>query len=439
MATIPQVAEAIENIFGKKIEELARESKFIQRRVVVSGKGFVQSLVMAFQTNKAASYSEISACASSLAMPMTAQGIEQRFNERSAQFLKSVVEYAVGIKLQGVEEPNVSLLKRFEAIHIRDSSIITLPQALTSIWKGVGGTNGETAALKLQVSWEQCHGTLDGIALQDGFRQDRTSPYQAMELAEGELHIADLGFFSLEKLAQDHQKGVLWLTRLKFKTLLWDEQGIALDLLPFLDCQAQMQLDIQVYVGSQQQVSCRLLARRVPQEVADQRRQRIQETYRKKGRQPSAKLLQLAEWTLVLTNVPQEKLSIQEALVLLKIRWQIELLFKLWKSHLNLDEWSSHNPWRILTEIYAKLLAAILFHWTLLSDFWNYPNRSLVKAFKAFQRYITPVLFSLNNQEAMLKILISLERCYAKSCRINKHADTACTFQALLDPENSLC
>jgi hypothetical protein len=439
MANITQVAEAIEKILGKEVEEKARESKFIQRKVMVSGKGFVQSLVMAFGTNKAASYSEISACASSMGMPMTAQGMEQRFSAGSAQFLKSVLEYAISIKLEGIEEQNVAMLKRFKTIHIRDSSIITLPETLKSIWKGVGGTKGETAALKLQVSWEQCHGALDGIALQDGFCQDRTSPYQAMELVEGELHIADLGFFSLEKLAQDHQKGVLWLTRLKFKTLLWDEQARALDLLPFLNFQNQNQLDIQVYVGGKQQVSCRLLASRVPQEVADQRRQRIKEAYRKKGRQPSAKLLQLAQWTLVLTNVPQENLSIKEALVLLKVRWQIELLFKLWKSFLNLDQWTSRNPWRILTEIYAKLLTAIFFHWTLLFDFWKYPDRSLVKAFKIFQRYIPSILFNINNQEVIIKILNLLALCYAKSCRILKHSHSSCTFQALANPHAILC
>jgi hypothetical protein len=381
----------------------------------------------------------MSACASSLEMPITAQGFEQRFDESSARFLKLVLDHALTIKLQGVSEQNVPLFKRFRAIHIRDSSIIRLPEELKCVWKGVGGSNGETAALKLQVSWEQCQGSLDGIALQDGYCQDRTSPYQNMELEADELHIADLGFYSLQKLAQDHQKGVLWLTRLKFKTLLWDEQGTALDLLGFLERQTQKQLDIPVLVGGHQQVACRLLASQVPQEVADQRRRRIKEQYCKKGRQPSEKLLQLAAWTLVLTNVPQEKLSIQEALVLLKVRWQIELLFKLWKSYLYLDQWNTQNPWRILTEIYAKLLAAILFHWTILADFWKYPDRSLIKAFKAFQRYITPILFALKNQENLKNILFSLNRCYTKSCRVNKHPDRACTFQALLDPDHVLC
>ena len=89
--------------------------------------------------------------------------------------------------------------------------------------------------------------------------------------------------------------------------------------------------------------------------------------------------------------------------------------------------------------IYAKLLIAILFHWTILSDFWKHPNRSLAKAFKAFQRYVTPILFGLKNQEILDNFLSSLNRCYAKSCRVNKHAGLTCTFQALLDPEKVLC
>ncbi len=141
--------------------------------------------------------------------------------------------------------------------------------------------------------------------------------------------------FSLEKLARDSQTGVFWITRWKFKTTIWDETEHLLELVEFLAAQTQNQLDLPVQVGSKQQLTCRLLANRVPQEVADQRRQRIKEAYRKNGRQPSEKLLRLAEWTIVLTNVPSSQLSLQEVLVLLKVRWQIEILFKLWKELMN--------------------------------------------------------------------------------------------------------
>ena len=434
MATITQVAETFQKVFGEQIEVLARESGFIKRRVIVTGSGFVQALVMAFQAKRSASYSEISQSASSLGMPMSAQGMEQRLNESSAQFMKSVLEVAVKEKVSGITQSAFALLEKFNGVHLRDSSTVSLPEALNETWQGSGNAKGKSAALKLQVSWEYSHGALDGICLQDGYCQDKTSPYQDMELPAGALHIADLGYFSLKKLAGDSEKGVFWITRWKFRTTLWDAPEHLLELAEFLSHPTQNQVDLPVQVGGKQQLACRLLASRVPQEVADQRRKRIKDNYRKKGRQPAAQLLQLAEWTIVLTNVPPALLSLKEALLLLKVRWQIELLFKLWKEYLSIDEWNSQNPWRILTEIYAKLLTALLFHWTTLLDFWNYPDRSLFKAVKVFQKYITSILFNLNNLDALSSILQRLSGSYAKSCRIGKHANLACTYQMLLDP-----
>jgi hypothetical protein len=434
MATITQVAETLQKVFGEQLEMLARESGFIKRKVIVSGSGFVQALVMAFQTKRSASYSEISQSASSLGMPMSAQGMEQRLNESAAQFMKSVLEFAIKERVSGITQSAFPILEKFKGVHLRDSSTISLPASLKEIWKGSGNSKGESAALKIQVSWEYSRGALDGICLQDGFCQDKTSPYQTMELPAGALHLGDLGYFSLEKLARDSQKGVFWITRWKFKTTIWDQTDQLLDLVEFLAVQTQNQLDLPVHVGGKLQLACRLLASRVPQAVADRRRQRIREAYRKNGRQPSEKLLQLAQWTIVLTNLAASQLALQEALLLLKVRWQIEILFKLWKAYLSLDEWNSHNPWRILTEIYAKLLTALLFHWTTLFDFWNYPDRSLFKAVQIFQKYITSILFNLDNTNRLIETLQRLSDCYSKSCRIGKHANLACTYQMLLNP-----
>jgi hypothetical protein len=434
MATITQVAETMQKVFGEQVEIIARQSGFIKRQVKVTGSGFIQALVLASQARRCASYSEISQAASSVGMPMSAQGMEQRLNESSARFMKSVLELAIQEKVSGVAQSAFPILQKFNGVHLRDSSTISLPTTLKETWRGSGNSNGESAALKMQVSWEYSSGALDGLFLQDGRCQDKSSPYQSMQLPAGALHIGDLGYFSLEKLAGDSKKGVFWITRWKFKTSIWDESEQLLDLAKFLPAQTQNQLDLPVRVGAKQQLACRLLAVRVPKTVANQRRRRIKDNYRKKGRQPSKELLRLAGWTVVLTNVPSTLLSLKEALLLLKVRWQIEILFKLWKEYLSIDEWNSQNPWRILTEIYAKLLTALLFHWTTLFEFWNYPDRSLFKAVRAFQKYITTLLFNLNNLEALVSILQRLSSCYAKSCRINKHANHACTFQMLADP-----
>jgi hypothetical protein len=43
-----------------------------------------------------------------------------------------------------------------------------------------------------------------------------------------------------------------------------------------------------------------------------------------------------------------------------------------------LDEWTGTKPWRILCEVYAKLLAMVIQHWVLLLACWDDPHRSLL-------------------------------------------------------------
>jgi hypothetical protein len=64
--------------------------------------------------------------------------------------------------------------------------------------------------------------------------------------------------------------------------------------------------------------------------------------------------------TILITNVPQELLSIDEALVLARCRGPLERCWKLWKQVGKVDTWRSAKPYRILTEIYAKRLRCLI-------------------------------------------------------------------------------
>ena len=72
-------------------------------------------------------------------------------------------------------------------------------------------------------------------------------------------------------------------------------------------------------------------------------------------------------------------MTLEEAMTLIRIRWQIELLFKLWKSEGHIDESRSESPYRVLCELYAKLIGMVIHHWIILTGCWQRPNRSLVK------------------------------------------------------------
>ncbi|MFN8501192.1 MAG: transposase [Kouleothrix sp.] len=89
---------------------------------------------------------------------------------------------------------------------------------------------------------------------------------------------------------------------------------------------------------------------------------------------------------MFVTTIPPDGLTVTEALVLARARWQIELLFKLWKSHGQIDLVRDVQPWRVLCELYGRLLNQIVQHWLLLVSRWDAPARVEEKRHRQFVR-----------------------------------------------------
>jgi hypothetical protein len=124
-------------------------------------------------------------------------------------------------------------------------------------------------------------------------------------------------------------------------------------------------VELGVLLGKQACLPVRLLLVRVWEVVAEQRRKRLRETAQDHGHEANPEVWYLAGWTIVVTNVPRARLSIPEALVLLRLRGPIERLFRLWKEQGQIDDWRTRNPWRILCELYGKLAAMLIQHWLI--------------------------------------------------------------------------
>ncbi len=149
-------------------------------------------------------------------------------------------------------------------------------------------------------------------------------------------------------------------------------------------------------------------------------------------RQPSKQQLSLCEWTLLITNIPIPLAEVEEVLVLARARWQIEVLFKLWKQQGQIDEWRSNNPWRILCEVYAKLVAMVIQHWMLLVGCWSYPDRSLVKGAQTVRSYAIMLATALAGLIQLQVVVAYIARCLASGCRINRRKRQPSTYQLLL-------
>ncbi len=433
MKKITQLTQKMQTVFGEIADQAGTESGMIQRKRKLTGSTFVQAMVFSKLSNPEASFEALSQTANALGVSITAQGLEQRLDERAADCLKRVLEHAV-TEMLATNQVEIPLLKRFNGVYLQDSSAITLPNELIDVWQGCGGSKGESAGLKIQVELSLSSGQLRGPLLQSGKEQDRSSQLQTDALPKGSLLMRDLGYWSLKEMKKRTQRGEFWLFRVRARTNLTLENGKSCDLVEFLQTETGNKIDVKVHLGKTAQTPARLLAVRVPQEIADKRKRKLKEKARSKGQPLNRETLKLAEWYLLVTNVPQDMLSLREAIVLARARWQIELLFKLWKQSGKIDKWNSQKPFTILCDCYAKLLAMIVQHWFILTAVWHFPNRSLVKAAQTLQRFGLAIAAVFHTPIELEKLAHVICQCMSSGCKMNSRSSAPNTYQFLLNP-----
>jgi Transposase DDE domain len=437
MCTQAELSTRMSRLLTTTANQLAAETGFVRRTSKLTGAHFAQALVFGWLNNPAATLQQLAQMAGTVGVPISPQGIDKRLSATAATFLQRLLEAAVTHVIVGDDAP-IPLLQRFRGVYVLDSSTIVLPDELASVWRGSGGGNGRrtSAAIRLQVQFDLATGTLIGPFFQDGRAHDRSAPRQT-QFPPKALRLADLGYFSTPTFAELEEKGIYWLSRLHMLAQLFDAQRHPLPLatLPaWLAQRVTMHLDTPLFLGSPQGIPIRLLALRVPAAVAAERRHRLRAEAKRKGQRVSAQRLALAEWTLFITNAPTELLSFEEALVIARARWQIELLFKLWKQHGLLDESRSEKPWRQLCELCAKMLGLLIQHWLLVLNCWRYANRSLTQAAQTIRRYATAVALAVPHPNHLTTLLLRLHDCLSVGCRISTRKTVPATFQRLMLP-----
>ncbi len=254
----------------------------------------------------------------------------------------------------------------------------------------------------------------------DGRTSDRSSPFNDDALPVGSLYVADLGYFNLERIAARRAAGSYTLTRPQSCTAFFTEAGKRLQLKSVLPQRVGQIKEIPVLAGVEQRHPMRLLMMRVPPEVAEQRRARLISEAARLQKPVSEQALELTKWLLLLTDAPAKRLSLTEAIVLLRERWQIEILYKLWKQYGHIDEWRTANQWRILCELYAKLIGVLLQHWFIVLFAWQDEQRSLVKLAQVIRDGSLSFIEAFVGYRSLHSVTTSIARRMRSGCEMNK-------------------
>lgn len=336
---------------------------------------------------------------------LSLQGWDKRFTGEAGDFLEALLGEALSSSVPMGGEGS-GLLKVFNGVYVVDSTRLKRGEKLLT------RLNLKTAQLQIERVNAQRHD--NGIALAHA------------PLPGGSLRLADLGFFDLKQFQQDQQQGVYWISRYKARTQLFDAQtGQALDVLTCLTADGEVCRP--VLVGQRKSVQAMLIARPVSAEATEARQSHRQQRAQRKQRTLSSQTLALAAWDIYLTNITF--LAPQDILALAHARWQIEIVFKLWKSYFGLERIQSADPIRQRCLFFAKLLAIWLSH--VLFGLDEPLNRSWWQAAQTVRDHALCVLHALASPASWKAFLRRLAHLLPATSRMSCRSRHPLTFQSL--------
>lgn len=436
------LAQRIGRFFTEDIEALARKSGVVQRRSRLDGTTLLQVLVFGFLKHPRITLKQLAQLCYARGVELSAQGLHSRINASSVTFLRAMFERGFEVFRSALPLP-LPLLQRFTQINIVDSSVVALPEALQTEYRGCGG-GGPKASLKLQLVFDFLHGNVEQLVVQAGRATDQVYRDYLAVVTRGSLTLVDLGYFCLEAFAAIVARGGYFLTRYCYPTAVLTPQGKSLALLPMLAHTSATTVTMPILLGAEAQLPTRLIAVRVPQEVGDARRRKLLDKVRRgKRKQYTHDYLAFQDWSVWVTNVPEDLLSAEQARCLYRVRWQIELLFKLWKSSGGLRNSRCTRRDRVLTELYAKMLGLLLCHFLVAplrvpDDQWADREISAVHARQLLADCAIRLLNSLSDLPTLIQHIADFQAQLVRFGCKDKRTQRPNICQLLADAEGAL-
>lgn len=386
-------AKNVQGLLTTISQHAGESSGFVVRQSKMGGEQFVQAMVLGCLQRADMSLGDLAQTSTKLGVAISGPGLDQRIDEEAVTLLESVLQEALQ-HLSEKDRLEIEVLRPFSAVYLLDSTQMELPAALAECFPGSGGS-ASPAALKVQVLFEYLTSTFRAIELGPAIQPDQNCRLHLSHTQPGALHLFDLGYFHQQVLADLDRRGAFFITRLDYRTGLFstEDPALRLELLSLLRKMPGDRMELPLRIGCSVHLPVRALFIRLPPAVVEERRRKVIARMQAKGKTPSADYLELLAWNFIITNVPAEWLSFDQILLLYRVRWQVELVFKLWKSEAHFDRLGPWRKERLLVQLYARLIGLVLFYALSAPFRWLDDHElSLTKAFRSFQAKVPALL-----------------------------------------------
>lgn len=375
-----RLKELIKNskdIFNPKyLDKVARDTKFVKRKSKITPEVFLT--YHTFSGGDLCDKSLSTLCgriSSQYGVLVSPQALHERYNHESAEFMRIIFNDMM------INQNRTLINKKqeqtFNRILINDSTSYALPDGFREEYKGAGGTHSKSA-IKIQLQYDLLSGGFSSCEFQHGVTND--SKYlDAMSdhTRCGDLRLADLGYYKINYLKTIADKEAFFISKIKNHTLLYRKnpnpsytkkgmlikstEFIKIDVLELIESLSDDQtLELKdILIGSKKELKTRLIITKLSDRNKKKREiKHLSEVKRSRGTiNPRS-----VAWNGVnayVTNVPEEMLNANEIHEVYSLRWQIEIMFKVWKSVFEINKVKKMKIERFKCFLYGRLISLL--------------------------------------------------------------------------------
>ena len=416
-----KVKKKLFKFFDKSaITKIGKQSGFIQRRAQkITAFDFVVGFIQCC-CQKSNTYRQWASAIGSLSgKAVSKQAVFERIGAAAVVFAEQLVKQAVCWRLQ--RGKSGTLFNSFNKILLHDSTTLRLPKALAQWFKGNVADKEQKAVARIQTvinikTMRFLHFELGSFTHNDQGASGLIGDF----ITKGDLVIRDLGYFVLDSLQHIVMKEAWFLSRLKYGVNLYNLQGHEIVFKKLLNHKGL--IDRQVLLGKRQHLPVRLIMIPLPQPIANERIRKARQD-RDKRLNHNKEYYQRLQYNVFITNVSNQTWTARQAAQAYQTRWQIEIIFKSWKSGFYLQEIfhdGCTNQHRVRVNIYLLLLFMCLFMQKLYMPYKDHIQKhygkdiSLLKLSMYISSNLSAVFMSTQKQ---------LEEQIVKHCCYDRRAD----------------
>lgn len=340
--------------------------------------------------------------------------IHKKFTPEAVEFLKQVLNRLLTLSISTPKALNEN--DTFSCIQIKDSTKFKLPLCYQDDYPSYGSFNKNGSLMNLQFEYDIISGNWSSIELTKATRNDQADSKETIEsIIPSGLYIRDLGYITTSYLRGVQERSAYFINRLPKIGVYTKQQG---ELLPFdwskLDREMKKNgetlREVEVYIGKKEKLKCRIIINALPENIKEERiRKASIGGKRSNGYRLSKEYKLKAGYNIFITNVPKDKLAPLNIIEAYSLRWQIELVFRTWKSNLDIHNIKPVKTPRMQCQLIAKLiwiwLTSRLHHYSsiLISDKLKDTKAcSIFKFLKYATKFFREMLYSITDQTTFI-------------------------------------